>query len=131
MANHVTVLLLCGPGEKFDVDEFNRKKNRNFCAEVMPPPSGMFGVTYGDWLMENWGTAWGTFNNKAYKLGGDLSPIAIEFQCSWLEPRESVMQLIFRKLCADYGFKSIHAIAFDPHDDSTRVVGQYLESEGP
>ena len=72
-----------------------------------------------DWQNENWGTKWGTYDTKVYELGGDGSPVLIEFQTAWGPPSPEMMGRINAYLRETYRLKNIRWIGHDPFDDST------------
>ena len=90
MPNHYTTLAICSPGYEFNVDEFNeRHAGSCLCSIVKPMPEFVeqvpstsypdgttdkerrgVGQDWYDWAKENWGTKWGTYDTKAFNLGG-------------------------------------------------------------
>lgn len=72
-----------------------------------------------DWQRYNWGTKWGTYDTKVHILGGDGSPILIEFQSAWCPPSPLIMGKIERYLCDTYFLKNFCWIGHDPCDAST------------
>jgi hypothetical protein len=107
MPNHYTTLMICSPGYDFNVADFNeRHKESCLCSIVAPMPESVeqvrsvhypdgttekerLGVDqdWYDWAKENWGTKWGTYDAKAFELGGDGSPVLIKFQSAWGPPK--------------------------------------------
>lgn len=79
-------------------------------------------VTWYDWCTKNWGTKWGTYSLKVYKLGGDGSPILIEFQTAWGPPNPEVMAKINAWLQENFGLENQKWIGFDPYDDRTHDI---------
>lgn len=73
-----------------------------------------------EWSKENWGTKWGTYDMKAFPLGGDGSPIAIKFQSAWGPPK--ILGLIAEWLKRVGKFDRVVFIGFDPYDDSTKLL---------
>lgn len=136
MPNNYTNIAICSPGYDFDVKAFNEKhKDTCFCSIVRPMPDDIReipsisypdGTTekqrrgasqdWCDWAKEHWGTKWGTYDNEAFDLGGDSSPVLIKFQSAWFAP--SVLNLIAAWLKQEYGFNQVSFIGFDPYDDS-------------
>lgn len=143
MPNHYTTIAICSPGHEFDVDEFNeRHAQSNLCAIVKPMPEAVeqvpstlypdgtkekdrLGVEqdWYDWAKENWGTKWGTYDTKAFALGGDGEPIAVKFQSAWNAPE--MLNEIAAWLCKTYGFERVAFVGFDPYDDSTQMLEVY------
>lgn len=72
-----------------------------------------------EWAVENWGTKWGAYGLKVSKLGGDLSPVLIEFQAAWCPPSPRVMRAIDDYLCVTYCLKNIKWIGHDPGTSTT------------
>ena len=72
-----------------------------------------------NWQTKEWGTKWGTYGLKVHELGGDGSPILIEFQTAWGPPTAEIMQRINEYLCKTYCLKNIRWIGHDPYDDET------------
>lgn len=72
-----------------------------------------------DWQANNWGTKWGTYEHKVHELGGDCSPILIEFQCAWGPPTPQMMRAIDSYLCQTYCLKNIKWMGHDPYDNNT------------
>ena len=72
-----------------------------------------------DWQGKNWGTKWGTYSLKVHELGGDGSPILIEFQTAWGPPTAEVMRGIDGYLCETYFLKNIKWFGHDPYDNNT------------
>lgn len=80
-------------------------------------------VKYGaadwyEWNIKNWGTKWGTYDTKVHEMGGDGSPVLIEFQSAWGPPTEEMMELITAYLCKTYRLASIKWIGHNPYDGS-------------
>lgn len=73
-----------------------------------------------EWAKENWGTKWGTYDAKAFQLGGDGSPVIIKFQSAWGPP--SILNEIGAWLCKAYKFEKFKWIGFDPYDDSVSFI---------
>jgi len=140
MPNHYTTLAICSPGYDFDVDDFNdRHAETDLCAVVKPMPEaieqvpcqlypdgttakerlGMQQDWYG-WAKENWGTKWGTYDVKAFAVGGDDSPIVIKFQSAWTAP--TILGEIADWLKRVYKFENVAFVGFDPYDGSTRII---------
>ena len=72
-----------------------------------------------EWQSANWGTKWGTYGLKVYKLGGDGKPWLIEFQTAWSPPSPWMMRMIDTYLCDTYCLKSIKWIGHEPYDSTT------------
>lgn len=78
--------------------------------------------TYGaaswyEWCRENWGTKWGTYDLKVHVLGGDGSPVLIEFQTAWAAPNPKTMGLIESLLEQKFRLGGFQWKIFDPYDD--------------
>ena len=67
------------------------------------------------------GTKWGTYHTKVHNLGGDGSPVLIEFECAWGPPNMRTMRAIDAYLCNTYMLKNIVWAGHDPYDNSTEV----------
>jgi hypothetical protein len=79
-----------------------------------------YGATnWYDWQLENWGTKWGTYQLRVHEMGGDGSPILIEFQTAWGPPSPEMMGRINHYLQENYCLKSITWIGHDPASDTT------------
>lgn len=76
-------------------------------------------VTWYEWQREQWGTKWGTYGTKVHELGGDVSPVLIEFQSAWGPPSAKMMRMIDDYLCKEYCLKNITWIGYDPCDGTT------------
>jgi hypothetical protein len=76
-------------------------------------------ASWYEWQQNNWGTKWGTYNTTVHSLGGDGSPILIEFQSAWGPPKPEIMRKIDDFLCETYFLKNIRWIGHDPFDGST------------
>jgi hypothetical protein len=85
--------------------------------------------TWYEWQNENWGTKWGTYDTTYQVLGGDGSPILIEFQTAWGPPSPAMMRKIDDYLCETYYLKDIRWIGHDPSGGSTCDI-EVLEKEG-
>lgn len=72
---------------------------------------------YG-WQSDNWGTKWGAYSTKVHEMGGDGSPVMIEFQSAWGPPNSETMEQITEYLCKTYRLASIKWIGHDPSDGS-------------
>jgi hypothetical protein len=70
--------------------------------------------TWYEWQRENWGTKWGTYEVKVHEVGGDGSPILIEFQSAWGPPNPKCMRAITEYLEREYCLHSIKWIGYDP-----------------
>jgi hypothetical protein len=79
-------------------------------------------VTWYDWQPANWGTKWGTYDLKLHELGGDGSPLLIEFQTAWRPPNAEMMRRIDDYLCDKYCLQNIKWIGYDPYDDRTKDI---------
>lgn len=75
-----------------------------------------------DWCPKYWGTKWGTYRTKVHEMGGDGSPVLIEFQCAWSPPNTTVMRLITEYLKQQFGFKSIRWMGHNPSCDEVRPI---------
>lgn len=140
MPNHYTTIAICSPGHEFDCDAFNeRHADTCLCSVVRPMPEPVeqvpatrypdgttekerLGVSqdWYDWAKENWGTKWGTYDAKAFELGGDGSPVAIKFQSAWCAP--AVLPEIAEWLMKVYSFENVCFVGFNPYDDSTSIL---------
>lgn len=139
MPNHHTTMAVCSEGYGFNVDEFNeRHKESNLCAIVMPMPEPIQETTVGSkgkstqdptgwygWAIEKWGTKWGTYDAKAFELGGDGSPVIIKFQSAWDPPK--ILNKIEEWLKKTYGFEKVVWIGFDPYDNSVSMLAKEVE----
>jgi len=72
-----------------------------------------------EWQLKHWGTKWGTYGTKTHELGGDESPILIEFQTAWNPPTAEMMRKIDDYLCKTYFLKNIRWIGHEPYDNTT------------
>jgi hypothetical protein len=147
MPNHYTTLMICSPGYDFNVADFNeRHKESCLCSIVAPIPESVeqvrsvhypdgttekerLGVDqdWYDWAKENWGTKWGTYDAKAFELGGDGSPVLIKFQSAWGPPK--VLDKIADWLKSTYAFEKVVFVGFDPYDDSVSMLGGDVPKE--
>lgn len=84
------------------------------------------GPTWYEWSRDNWGTKWGTYGTKAYKLGGDGCPVMIEFQCAWGPPKKNVMDLIEEHLKKEYYLEQFHWLYHDPGSGTVGILHQNL-----
>jgi hypothetical protein len=145
MPNHYTNIVLCTPGDEFDAKAFNEQHGKSdFCQTVRPMPDELKKTASGsvrrengqpmspereaelvekhgaadwyDWVRQNWGTKWGTYEAKAHRLGGDGSPVVIEFQTAWSPPKPEVLEAILAWLREAHGFERTVAIGHDPYD---------------
>jgi hypothetical protein len=88
-------------------------------AEEIAGLIAKYGATnWFDWCVDNWGTKWGTYGTKFYELGGDGSPILIEFQTAWSPPLPKVMQMIDDYICKTYFLKDIKWLGHEPYDNT-------------
>ncbi len=82
-----------------------------------------YGATnWYDWQRENWGTKWGTYDLKVHEMGGDGSPILIEFQTAWGPPSPEMMCRINDYLRETYCLTNILWIGHDPANDTTSTI---------
>ena len=143
MPNHYTTICICSQGYDFDVDDFNsRHAASNLCAIVKPMPEpveSIPAISYPDgttererrgeatdwytWAHEHWGTKWGTYDVRAFALGGDGNPIAIKFQSAWSAP--TILEDIANWLMRTYNFDNVAFIGFNPYDDATALLGHF------
>lgn len=72
-----------------------------------------------EWQPENWGTKWGIYSLEVHELGGDGSPVLIEFQCAWGPPNAVMMRKIDDYLCETYFLKGLRWMGHDPYDGQT------------
>jgi hypothetical protein len=75
-----------------------------------------------EWQSNNWGTKWGTYHTKAHELGGDGSPVLIEFQTAWGPPNAAMMRKIDDYICSEYCLSDIKWIGHNPSNGSTVVI---------
>lgn len=140
MPNHYTTIAICSPGHDFNCDKFNEEFGKeNLCQIVKPMPDEIAAtpcVMYSDgtteaqrsgkptdciaWANENWGTKWGTYNNKAFALDGNSCPVVIKFQSAWSAPNPNVLELIGSWLKKLGNFEDVRFLGFDPYDDSLK-----------
>lgn len=128
MPNHYTTIAICSSGYDFDCDAFNAAHEKtNICDAVRPMPKELCGTSapgdkpnWYDWANDNWSTKWGTYDVRAFKLGGDGSPVAIKFQSAWSAPK--ILKEIAEWLKRVGGFDKVSFVGFDPYDDSTKVL---------
>lgn len=78
-------------------------------------------ATWYEWCNKHWGTKWGTYSLKLHEMGGDGSPILIEFQTAWRPPNERIMRLITDYL-AGFGLVNITWIGHNPRDSQTMPI---------
>jgi hypothetical protein len=71
-----------------------------------------------DWQQQNWGTKCGTYNTKCHQLGGDGSPVLIEFETAWGPPSPKMMRRITEYLRDKYFLKVLKWVGHDPCDGS-------------
>lgn len=88
-------------------------------AEVAELKAKYGAADWFDWQSNNWGTKWGTYNTTFHELGGDGSPVLIEFQTAWGPPTPEMMRKIDDHLCETYCLKNIRWIGHNPYDNST------------
>ena len=95
----------------------------NLTAEEIADLSLKYGATnWLDWRVDNWGTKWGTYGTKFYELGGDGSPILIEFQTAWRPPLPKIMRMIDDYICKTYFLKDIKWLGHQPCDNTTTQI---------
>lgn len=81
-------------------------------------------ASWYEWCPENWGTKWGTYEQKVHELGGDGRPVLIEFQSAWSQPSPKVMQLITKHIEETYALRNGKWLTHNPDDgeiDSTDI----------
>lgn len=83
---------------------------------------------YG-WQRNNWGTKWGTYDTKTHQLGGDGSPILIEFESAWGPPCPQMMRKINEYLRLTYCLTNIKWIGHDPYDGGTHDIEVASDAE--
>lgn len=83
---------------------------------------GSGGYDWEVWQRKNWGVKWGTYGTKVHELGGDWSPVLIEFQTPWTAPSKNVMAKIDDYLCETYCLENISWMYHDPGSRTTGVV---------
>jgi hypothetical protein len=81
-----------------------------------------------DWQIANWGTKWGTYSLKVHKMGGDGSPILIEFQSAWGPPDDAMMRLIEEYLSKNFYLANFTWVGHDPSNDKTGLVATPQEA---
>jgi len=77
-------------------------------------------ASWYDWCISNWGTKWGTYRTKAFRLGGDAHPVLVTFESAWNPP--SILDKIARWLKEECGFEAVTFVGFDPADDSVKEL---------
>lgn len=81
---------------------------------------GLFGaVTWHGWQCLNWGTKWGIYDLKTHELGGDGSPVLVEFQSAWGPPNADMMRRIDNHLCETFCLENIKWFGHDPGNGQT------------
>lgn len=120
---------------------YRHKKTGEFCKDCNGPPwdereehweqvnlseaelyalISKYGATdWYVWKIQNHGTKWGTYSLKTYVLGGDGSPILIEFQSAWRPPNPQTMRKIEDYLAEKYLLKNFRWLGHNPYDNST------------
>jgi hypothetical protein len=88
-------------------------------VELSPSEVAKLVADYGasnwyDWQCKSWGTKWGIYDLKVHRLGGDGSPVLIEFQSAWGPPNPAMMRRIDDYLCKAYALGHIMWIGHDP-----------------
>lgn len=122
MPNHFTTVGLCSIDyirlEAFGFSEidFSELTNKNLCEIVTSKPIDC--NNWYIWAIDNWGTKWGTYETRVHQLGGDGSPILIEFQSAWDPPNRETMRKITNYLRETYCFDNIKWIGHNPYDGS-------------
>lgn len=125
MPNHFTTVGLCSRDydrlealgkEDFDEIDFSELKNKNLCEIVTGKPNDCH--NWYDWAIDNWGTKWGTYDTRVHELGGDGSPVLIEFQSAWCPPNGETMRKITNYLRETYCLDNIKWIGHNPYDGS-------------
>ena len=114
----------------FDVDAFNNHGEWNFCDQVRPMPEEVKGDVPGMnppccplWAKKNWGTKWGTYREKAYALGGDGCPVAIEFESAWGPPHMDCLADIEKWMNETLGIENVKFVHCNPYDNSVEFLG--------
>ena len=82
-----------------------------------------------EWQTANWGTKWGTYKTKVHELGGDFSPVLIEFVTAWNPVSPEMMWKIDAFLCETFFLKNIKWIGHDPSDLTTVDIAVSREKE--
>jgi hypothetical protein len=125
MPNHFTTIGLCSRDydrlealgkEDFCEIDFSELADKNLCEIVTSEPNDC--DLWYEWAIDNWGTKWGTYATIVRELGGDGSPILIEFQSAWGPPNGETMRKITEYLCETYCLSKIKWIGHDPYDGS-------------
>jgi len=125
MPNHFTTVGLCSRDyyrlealgkEDFSEIDFAELKNKNLCEIVTSKPIDC--NNWYIWAIDNWGTKWGTYETRVHQLGGDGSPILIEFQSAWDPPNRETMRKITNYLRETYCLDNIKWIGHNPYDGS-------------
>ena len=91
-------------------------------AEVAQLTTQYGAADWFDWQNANWGTKWGTYELIIHKLGGDGSPVLIEFQSAWRPPSPQMMRKIDNYLCETYCLHNFKWIGHDPSGETTLDV---------
>ena len=73
-------------------------------------------VTWYEWNTINLGTKWGTYDTKVHFLGGDHSPVLIEFVTAWSPLNRDILEKIEKYLCETYYLKNVKWMYHDPYD---------------
>ncbi len=106
-----------GPAMREDRDQWERV---DLTAMEINHLRAKYGAaSWYEWQTNNWGTKWGTYRTKVSVLGGDGSPVLIEFQSAWGPPKPAMMRKIEKYLCETYCLKNIRWIGHDPYDNTT------------
>lgn len=103
-------------GPSKDFEQWERVELTN--AEVESLVAKYGAADWYDWQLARWGTKWGTYDTKVHELGGDGSPVLIEFQSAWSPPSPEMMRRIDDYICETYCLKNIRWIGHDPYDDT-------------
>jgi|GEM_PF-2747810 len=79
-------------------------------------------ASWYEWALINYGTKWGTYSVKVHELGGDGSPILIEFQSAWGPPNPEMMRRINEYLQSVYCLSDIKWMGHNPGSGTTEIV---------
>jgi len=122
-------------GQVHKGDDFFRNENRDYYERVHLEPKEIAELKnkYGsacwyEWQSANWGTKWGTYDLSYHELGGDGSPLLIEFVSAWAPPNEETMRKINEYLRKTYYLIDIHWVGHDPYDNSNGPISRHWVS---
>ena len=116
-------------GEIYKGDELFREVNRDDYEQVNLSPEEIAelrakhgAADWYEWCPEHWGSKWGAYELEVRELGGDGSPVLVEFQTAWDFLKPQIMRKIEIYLYRNFFLSDFYWVGNNPYNDSKKKL---------